>query len=176
MMSEEEMANISSSPDDTMPRESDVSTNPECLRLWKPAVQRKPEKLNCNTETSPPHNNPSMSELHDDADHHLSKITELCAHTLFNFFALPLFPTAAFPLFLTTAPLPRFMHAPMMMMMMLMMTMTTLSALMWKQNATVVPNIFRHLRQACFTADGGGISQNRMETQFGLHGWLTSPM
>ena len=84
MMSEEEMANISSSPDDTMPRESDVSTNPECLRLWKPAVQRKPEKLNCNTETSPPHNNPSMSELHDDADHHLSKITELCAHTLFK--------------------------------------------------------------------------------------------
>ena len=84
MMSEEEMANISSSPDDTMPRESDVSTNPECLRLWKPAVQRKPEKLNCNTETSPPHNNPSMSELHDDADHHLSKITELCAHTLFR--------------------------------------------------------------------------------------------
>ena len=83
MMSEEEMANISSSPDDTMPRESDVSTNPECLRLWKPAVQRKPEKLNCNTETSP-HNNPSMSELHDDADHHLSKITELCAHTLFK--------------------------------------------------------------------------------------------
>ena len=83
-MSEEEMANISSSPDDTMPRESDVSTNPECLRLWKPAVQRKPEKLNCNTETSPPHNNPSMSELHDDADHHLSKITELCAHTLFK--------------------------------------------------------------------------------------------